>query len=42
MDRIQVKISLKEEISKTEKSIIHYKELTKPIALNDAIGRCER
>ena len=42
MDKTQVKTTILEEISKTETSIEHYKELTKPIAPNDAIGRVSR
>lgn len=42
MDKTQVKTTIIEEISKTERSITHYKELTKPIAPNDAIGRISR
>jgi len=33
---------IEEEISKTETSIEHYKELTKPIAPENAIGRVSR
>ncbi|WP_298898543.1 TraR/DksA C4-type zinc finger protein [uncultured Psychroserpens sp.] len=42
MDKAQVKQTILEEISKTEASIEHYKELTKPISPNDAIGRVSR
>lgn len=42
MDKAQIKKTILDEISKTEASIIHYKELTKPIAPNDAIGRVSR
>ncbi|WP_040254473.1 TraR/DksA family transcriptional regulator [Psychroserpens mesophilus] len=42
MDKAQVKQTILDEISKTEASIIHYKELTQPIAPNDAIGRVSR
>lgn len=42
MDKTQVKRTILDEISKTEASIVHYKELTKPIAPNDAIGRISR
>ncbi|WP_431133267.1 TraR/DksA family transcriptional regulator [Psychroserpens mesophilus] len=42
MDKAQLKTTILDEISKTEASIIHYKELTKPIAPNDAIGRVSR
>lgn len=33
---------IKEEILKTEEAISHYKELTKPIAPENAIGRVSR
>lgn len=42
MDKAKVKTIILDEISKTETSIIQYKELTKPIAPNDAIGRVSR
>jgi len=42
MDKTQIKKAILDEISKTKASIIHYKELTKPIAPNDAIGRVSR
>ncbi|WP_460220544.1 TraR/DksA family transcriptional regulator [Psychroserpens sp. MEBiC05023] len=42
MDKDQIKITILEEISKTEIAIEHYKELTKPISPNDAIGRVSR
>lgn len=42
MDKAQVKTTVVDEISKTETSIEHYKELTKPISPNDAIGRISR
>ncbi|MCD2258090.1 TraR/DksA family transcriptional regulator [Psychroserpens luteolus] len=42
MDKAQIKQTVLEEISKTEASIEHYKELTKPISPNDAIGRVSR
>jgi DnaK suppressor protein len=42
LDKAQVKQTILDEISKTEASIIHYKELTQPIAPNDAIGRVSR
>lgn len=37
-----VTIAIKEEIVKTERSIKNYKELTKPIAPENAIGRVSR
>jgi len=40
LEHIEEKII--EEISKTEAAIIHYKELTKPIAPENAIGRVSR
>ena len=42
MDKSKVKTTILTEISKTEVSIVNYKELTKPIAPNDAIGRVSR
>ncbi|WP_299337829.1 TraR/DksA C4-type zinc finger protein [uncultured Psychroserpens sp.] len=42
MDKSQVKQTILDEISKTEASIEHYKDLTKPISPSDAIGRVSR
>ncbi|WP_456441095.1 TraR/DksA family transcriptional regulator [Psychroserpens sp.] len=42
MDKEKVKLTILDEISKTEASITSYRELTKPIAPNDAIGRVSR
>ncbi len=42
MDQEDIKIKLLEEISKTEKAISDYKELTKPIAPDVSIGRVSR
>ena len=42
MDKAKVKTTILDEISKTEVSIEQYKELSKPIAPNDAIGRVSR
>ena len=39
MDKVKVKQTILDEISKTEASIASYRGLTKPIAPNDAIGR---
>lgn len=38
----QIKRKIAEEIEKTEKSVASYKELTKPIAPDCAIGRVSR
>ncbi len=38
----EIKSRILEEILKTEKQIVAYEELTKPIAPNDAIGRVSR
>lgn len=38
----EIKEKIKIEIEKTEKSIIEYKEMTKPIAPENAIGRVSR
>jgi DnaK suppressor protein len=42
MDKSNIKTTILREILKTEKAISEYKELTKPIAPNDAIGRVSR
>lgn len=42
MDKKKVKTTILDEILKTRASIEQYKELTKPIAPNDAIGRVSR
>lgn len=42
MSQEEVKIKILEEISKTEKAILDYKELTKPIAPDVSIGRVSR
>ena len=45
MDAKQIKIvkeKVIEEIKKTEESVANYKEMTKPIAPDDAIGRITR
>ena len=42
MDKAKVKTTILDEVSKTEVSIEQYKELSKPIAPNDAIGRVSR
>ncbi|WP_299223769.1 TraR/DksA C4-type zinc finger protein [uncultured Psychroserpens sp.] len=42
MNKRAIKTAIETEISKTEVSIEHYKELTKPISPNDAIGRVSR
>lgn len=42
MDKAEIKITIEQEILKTEKSIQNYRELTKPISPNDAIGRVSR
>lgn len=42
MDKKVIKKTILEEISKTEKAITDYKELTKPISPNNAIGRVSR
>ncbi|MDO5978725.1 TraR/DksA family transcriptional regulator [Flavivirga spongiicola] len=42
MNQEEVKIKILEEISKTEKAILDYKELTKPIAPDVSIGRVSR
>ncbi len=42
MDTIDIKQKLLDEIAKTEKLIEQYKELTKPVSPDDAIGRVSR
>lgn len=42
MNQEAVKTIILEEISKTEKAILEYKELTKPIAPDVSIGRVSR
>ncbi len=42
MESEQIKEKILSEISKTEKIIEDYKELTKPISPDDAIGRVSR
>lgn len=42
MDKDQIRQKLITEIAKTEKTIADYKELTKPISPDDAIGRISR
>ena len=41
-DRNNIKEKIELEIKETEKAILHYKELTKPIAPENAIGRISR
>ncbi|NRA93682.1 MAG: TraR/DksA C4-type zinc finger protein [Psychroserpens sp.] len=42
MNKAEIKSTIESEIYKTQQSIEEYKELTKPIAPNDAIGRVSR
>lgn len=42
MDKEEIKQKILEEISKTEKLIADYKDLTKPVAPDVAIGRISR
>ena len=42
MNKNEIKTNLLNEIAATQKAILDYKELTKPIAPNDAIGRVSR
>ena len=42
MKKEEIKHNILNEISKTEKIIAEYKELTKPVAPDDAIGRISR
>lgn len=38
----EIQLHLEHEISKTSKRIVEYKELTQPVAPDDAIGRVSR
>jgi RNA polymerase-binding transcription factor len=42
MKKEEIKQNILNEISKTKKLIVEYKELTKPVAPDDAIGRISR
>ena len=42
MNSQEIEQNIRNEISKTEKLIAEYKELTKPVAPDDAIGRISR
>ena len=42
LDKIEIRAIIESEIDKTEKQIIEYKELTKPIAPENSIGRISR
>lgn len=42
MDKREIEEKIKAEISETEARIIHYRELTKPISPENAIGRVSR
>ena len=42
MKKEKIKQNILEEIAKTEKLIVEYKEMTKPVAPDDAIGRISR
>lgn len=42
MDEAKIKQSILSEISKTEALILEYRELSKPVAPDDAIGRISR
>ena len=42
MKREEIEEKILEEIAKTENLIVEYKEMTKPVAPDDAIGRISR
>ena len=42
MDTLEIKKKIESEILKTEEIILEYKELSKPIAPENAIGRISR
>lgn len=42
MDKREIKVRIEEEICKTAKQVAEYKELVKPVAPENAIGRISR
>lgn len=42
LDKIEIRAKIESELSKTEKQVAEYKELTKPISPENAIGRISR
>lgn len=42
LDKVEIRSIIESEICKTGKQIVEYKELTKPIAPENAIGRISR
>ena len=42
MNELEIRLKINDEISKTEQSIAEYKEQSKPIAPENAIGRISR
>ena len=42
IDRTEIKIKIEFEIQKTEKQVLDYSELTKPVEPENAIGRISR
>jgi DnaK suppressor protein len=42
MEKESIKLKILEEIDKTQKAILEYKEITKPVAPDVAIGRISR
>jgi DnaK suppressor protein len=42
LNKTEIRLKIESEISKTEKQIVEYKELTQPIAPENSIGRISR
>lgn len=42
LNKTEIRIKIEQEISKTEKQVEEYKELTKPVEPENAIGRISR
>lgn len=42
LNKVEIKINIETEISKTEKQVAEYKELTKPVEPENSIGRISR
>lgn len=42
LNKVEIRANIESEISKTEKQIEEYKELTRPVAPENAIGRISR
>lgn len=42
INRVEIRATIEKEISKTEKQVAEYKELTRPVEPENAIGRISR